>query len=826
MKRLFAMMLLICLLGLTSSTAMAADASQNYPIELTKEERAYLESVQGKTFTLGVTFQDIFDVFLDGLTPKKEVEIVRDESLSKEQQKIVEEAMGEESQGKFLDFTPAEMQLFEQDLGIDIALKPAINMDNLERGLMEGSIDFVLGLVDSRERKEYLTFLPSFVEFPFACYALEGSRVKQVYDLYDLRIGFRFRADYEEVLEQYPELKFKPVFYDEKTKLPEALIDQEIDAYILDTGNYTLIDITNTPISVAFTFNDLSYGYSLALRKEEAMLASIMKKEIEYQLEHELGEMIQQQYREYNTNVLKLTDAEKNYLAGRPKIRVGFISDYMPLEYVDENGEPQGLGLEYIKEISELTGIQFVYEPEVKTKTWSRVLDDFRAGELDLLTCVTVTEDRKTWMRFTRPYSGHTISIVGNTKNPNVLSRASDMEGQVVAVPVGYWINDYLKNVSDKIQILPVKDQAEAFRSVETGKADYLVVEIPVFSYQQAYYGYDRLKIIGEVEKNALMQMAVQPDQAILASIIDKCIETIDRDRLEDRAMLIPKSKRNNVFFYGIIVIMTLALAGSLFLTYRSFYGVVVAKDEAEQAWKEAEKERKKAVKANEEKNRMLMHISHDLRTPLTTIRGSTEALQEDLLEEDEKPEFYQLITQKVDTLDRMVGDIMNLSKLQAKRVQLNADLYFAKQFFSSVHFGTMILVEKAGLEYEIQLPEEDVLIHIDGFLLEKAITNLIHNAIKFTKPPGKIILRLLIQMDSVIFQVEDTGTGIPAQDIPFVFDEFYKASRSRSSNEGGSGLGLAIVKEIVDLHQGSVYAKSDLGKGTIISVQIKKAGS
>jgi|GEM_PF-2463952 len=826
MKRIFALVILLCLLGLTGSTAMAADASRDYPIELTNEERAYLESVRGRTFTLGVTFQDVFDVFLDGLTPTKEIQIIPDDELSKEQKKIVDETMGEESQGKFLDFTPQEMQLFERDLGIDIALKPALNMNNLERGLMEGSIDFVLGLVDSRERKEYLTFLPPFVEFPFACYALESSGIQEIYDLYDLRIGFRFRSDYEEVIDQYPELKFQPVFYPEKTKLPEALLAEEIDAYVLDTGNYTIIDITNTPISVAFTFNDLAYGYSLALRKEEALMASIMKKEIEYQLDHELGEMIQQQYREYNSNILNLTDAEKNYLAGHPKIRVGFISDYMPIEYVDEEGQPQGLGIEYIKEISQLTGIQFVYEPEVKTKTWNQVLEDFRAGDLDLLTCVTVTEDRKSWMRFTRPYSGHTISIVGNVKNPNVLTRASDLEGQMVAVPVGYWMNDYLKHVSSKIRILSVKDQAEAFRSVETGKADYLVVEIPVFSYQQAYYGYDRLKIIGEIEKNALMQMAVQPDQAILASIIDKCIETIDKDRLEDRTMLIPQSKRNDVFFYGIIVIMSLALAGSLFLTYRSFHGVVVAKEEAEQAWKEAEKERKKAVKANEEKNRMLMHISHDLRTPLTTIRGSTEALQEDLLEEEEKPEFYQLITQKVDTLDRMVGDILNLSKLQAKRVQLNADLYFAKQFLSTVHFGTMILVEKAGLEYEIQLPEDDVLIHIDGFLLEKAITNLIHNAIKFTKPPGKIILRLLVQMDSVIFQVEDTGAGIPENDIPFVFDEFYKASRSRSSNEGGSGLGLAIVKEIVDLHEGQVFAQSDLGKGTIISIQIKKAGS
>lgn len=805
---------------------MAADDTREYPIDLTAEERAYLESIRGETFTLGATFQDIFDVFLDGVTPSKEVQIVPQEELSEEQQQIVADTMGQESQGKFLDFTPPELQIFERDLGIDFALKPAVNMNSLERGLMEGSIDFVVGLVDSRERKEYLTFLPPFVEFPFACYIREGADINEVYDLYGLRVGFRFQSDYEEVVEQYPEIKFQPVFYTEKTQLPDALLKQEVDAYILDTGNYTLIDITNTPISVAFTFNDLSYGYSLALRKEEALLASIMKKEVEYQLEHELGELIQKQYREYNSNVLNLTEAEKNYLAGHPKIRVGFISDYMPIEYVDEDGEPRGLGIEYIKEISRLTGIQFVYDPETKSKTWNQVLEDFRAGDLDLLTCVTVTEDRKSWMRFTRPYSGHSITIVGNVKDPNVLTRASDLEGSVVAVPNGYWVKDYLNHVSSNIQVLSVKDQAAAFRSVESGKADYLVIEIPVFSYQQAYYGYDRLKIIGEIDKNALMQMAVQPDQAVLTSIIDKCIETIDRDRLEDRAMLIPQSKRNEVFFYGVIVIMAFALAGSLLLTYRSFHGVVIAKEEAEHAWEEAEKERKKAVKANEEKDRMLMHISHDLRTPLTTIRGSTEALQEDLLEEDEKPEFYQLITQKVDTLDRMVGDIHNLSKLQAKRVQLNPDLYFAKQFLSSVHFGTMVLVEKAGLDYEIQLPKDDALIKIDGFLLEKAMNNLIQNAVKFTKPPGKIILRLLIHTDEVVFQVQDSGTGIPEQDLPFVFDEFYKASRSRSSREGGSGLGLAIVKEIVELHHGKVTAQSEWGEGTTISIRIKKAGS
>jgi signal transduction histidine kinase len=805
---------------------MAFAEVENYPEYLNEDEIEYLKSVQGRTFTLGVTFQDIFDVFIDEIGGSKEEAIVRNETLSVQQQTVVDAKMGEEKSGRFLDFTPAELQIFERDLGIDIAIKPAMNIDSLERNLMEGSIDFVLGLVESKERQEYLAFLPPFLEFPFACYTLEDEPVKEVYDLYGLRVGFRFQSDYEKVIEQYPELHIQPVFYNEKVKLPEALIDHEIEAYVLDTGNYTIIDITNTPINVAFTFRNLTYGYGLAVRKEETMMASIFRKEIEYQLEHELGALIRQQHREYNTHVLKLTEVEENYLAGRPRLRVGFISEYMPIEFVDEEGNPQGLGIEYLKEISELTGIQFVYDPRVKKQSWSQVLQDFQSGDLDLLTCVTVTEERKEWMLFTKPYSSHTLAIIGGVNDPRVMSRATDLEGSFVAVPEGYWMNDYLRNVSDHIQILKVSDQKEAFRAVESRRADYMLAEIPVFSYQQAYYGYDRLKIVGELEKNALMQMAVQPNQTVLASILNKCIETIDQDRLSERAMVIPQSNRNNVFFYGIIVAMSLALAGSLFLTFRSFNGVVVAKEEAEIARMEADKEREKAVKANRDKDRMLMHISHDLRTPLTTIRGSTEALQEKLVEEDEKPEFYDLITRKVDTLDRMVGDILNLSKLQAKQVELNTDFYSIKQFLKTVHFGTTIIVKRAGMDYQLELPENDAFVQIDGFLMENAITNLIQNAIKFSEKGSRITLRLRIFEERIAVDVEDKGFGIPKEDLSMVFDEFYKVSRSRSSKEGGSGLGLAIVKEIVELHKGKVKVRSQVGQGTVFTIELEKVSS
>ncbi len=825
MRRMLMLFLAIGLIFTNISYDAAFADAKSYPAFLSEDEIEYLESVQGRTFVLGVTVQDIFDVFLDGIGGSKEETIVLDETLRENQKKFADAQLDRDESGSFWDFTPEELQIFERDLGIDIAIKPAMNIDSLERKLMEGSVDFVLGLVDSEERKEFLTFLPPFVEFPLACYTLEGELVKEIYDLYDLRIGFRFRSDYEDVLDQYPELQFQPVFYNEKLKLPEALMNHEIDAYILDTGNYTVIDITNTPINVAFTFRNLFYGYGLAVRKEEK-IASILRKEIEYQMENELGALISQQYRKYNTNVLKLTEAEKNYLAGHPKLRVGFISDYMPIEFVDENGEPQGLGIEYLKEITEMTGIQFVYDPKVKTLSWNQVLQDFRSGDLDLLSCVTVTEERKEWMLFTRPYSSHTVTIVGEANNPKVMSKVTELEGSIVAVPEGYWINDYLEHMSENIRILTVSDQGEAFRAVETKRADYVVVEISVFSYQQAFFGYDRLKIVGEIEKNALMQMAVQPNQPILASILNKCIETIDRDRLAERAMVAPQSDRNEIFFYGVIVAMALALAGSLFLTYRSFYGVVVAKEEAEIAWSEADKERKKAVKANQDKDRMLMHISHDLRTPLTAIRGSTEALQEELIEEDEKPEFYDLITRKVDTLDRMVGDILNLSKLQAKQVELNADLYSAKQFLKTVHFGTMIVVKRSGNDYQLELPENEAFIQIDGFLMEKALTNLIQNAIKFSKNSGRITLRLRILEKVIAIDVEDNGIGIPREDLPMVFDEFYKVSRSRSSDEGGSGLGLAIVKEIVELHNGEIKVQSRVGQGAVFTIELEKVSS
>jgi two-component system phosphate regulon sensor histidine kinase PhoR len=208
-------------------------------------------------------------------------------------------------------------------------------------------------------------------------------------------------------------------------------------------------------------------------------------------------------------------------------------------------------------------------------------------------------------------------------------------------------------------------------------------------------------------------------------------------------------------------------------------------------------------------------NVSHELKTPLTSIKGFVETLLEGALEDKENNRsFLKIIQDHTERLNNLVEDLLSLSHLESKEIALKKRGLNLRQQFEEVISGFKSQLKKMSVEVENELPAS-IIINADKDRIEQVFTNLIDNAIKFNKEKGSIRIYAQEVNGKIKVFVEDSGIGIPEKDIPPIFERFYRVDKARSRELGGTGLGLSIVKHIVELHGGSVGVESTEGLGS-----------
>ena len=208
-------------------------------------------------------------------------------------------------------------------------------------------------------------------------------------------------------------------------------------------------------------------------------------------------------------------------------------------------------------------------------------------------------------------------------------------------------------------------------------------------------------------------------------------------------------------------------------------------------------------------------NVSHELKTPLTSIKGFVETLLEGALEDKENNrQFLEIIQDHAQRLDNLVNDLLSLSHLESKEIALKKTNFNLRQLIDGVISGFSSQLKKKNIEIKNDLPA-DILINADSNRIEQVVTNLIDNAIKFNKEKGFIRIFDEESDGKVKITVEDSGIGIPEKDIPRIFERFYRVDKARSRQLGGTGLGLSIVKHIVELHGGNTGVESVEGFGS-----------
>jgi two-component system phosphate regulon sensor histidine kinase PhoR len=209
-----------------------------------------------------------------------------------------------------------------------------------------------------------------------------------------------------------------------------------------------------------------------------------------------------------------------------------------------------------------------------------------------------------------------------------------------------------------------------------------------------------------------------------------------------------------------------------------------------------------------------ISNVSHELRTPLASLKALTETLRDGALEDPPAARrFLTRIETEVDALTQMAQELLELARIESGQVPLERRALAPGELIASSAERMRAQAERAGLALHVHVPDGLPEVLADRPRLEQVLVNLIHNAIKFTPPGGSLTLSAEREGDIVRFSVEDTGTGIPADDLPRIFERFYKADRARSG--GGTGLGLSISRHLVESHGGRIWAESREGDGS-----------
>ena len=365
-----------------------------------------------------------------------------------------------------------------------------------------------------------------------------------------------------------------------------------------------------------------------------------------------------------------------------------------------------------------------------------------------------------------------------------------------------------------------------------------MIILVPLLLFAAALYGFRETQ-----SKQTVTQTETDSD----GEVYDIAISQSDEGHARIHLMT------KDLFLSAFIILIFTALAIGLWL-YRSiatplvklkkatqnikegnldFVLDVEGNDEFSQLCQDFEEMLRRLKESTEEKNliekenkELISNISHDLKTPITAVKGYVEGIMDGVADTPEKMDRYvRTIYNKTNEMDHLINELTFYSKIDTNRIPYTFSKLNVEDYFSDCAEEVGLELETKGIELVYaNYVENDVVVIADGEQIRRVIHNIIGNAIKYMdKKRGIIQIRVKDVGDFIQVEIEDNGKGIGAKDLPYIFDRFYRTDISRNSSKGGSGIGLSIVKKILEDHGGKVWATSREGIGTIMYFVLRK---
>ena len=519
---------------------------------------------------------------------------------------------------------------------------------------------------------------------------------------------------------------------------------------------------------------------------------------------------------------IPLTHAEKEWIRNHPIIRFGVDPEFAPFEYVNQKGEFIGMTFEYISLINRRLGINMQL---VKDKSWNMVISNVKKKNIDVLPCVSITKNRKQYLKFSDPYINFYRAIITRTDMP-FLTGINDIEQMTVAVQDNSSHKDYLLN---QTTIKPIVYQTlkDALYATSNGEVQAFVGNIASSAYWIRKLNLVNLKIAAPTSQEAqTLHFAVRNDWPELVSIINKGLASLtQQEEREIRKRWINVEYKPGIdpgvvwrYIFQIICAAGFVVLFFLFWNFR-------LKQEIKrriQTDKKLNEANERLKKLDQLKSMFIASMSHELRTPLNSIIGFTGVILLGMTGplNDKQKDHLTRVNNSAKHLLNLITDVIDISKIEAGRI----DVYPENIMLHTVIDEAIISIEpqlkSKNLTLQKNVPD-DIQLYTDKKRLLQCLINYLSNAVKYTEE-GTVTISVKILDDSIKISVKDTGIGISNDDLPKLFNAFERMESHLKIKAGGTGLGLYLIRKLVtEILGGEVFVESQIGEGSTFGLII-----
>ncbi len=721
------------------------------------------------------------------------------------------------------------LRLLSARLGVAFQLVEGLSWSEVLERAKAGELDVVSLSQATPDRLTYLDYTDPVISSQWVVIARETHPVVSgLGDLAGERIGLvKGYAVDELIRRERPELSIVGV--DNSLQGLRMTATGQLDAFVETLGVASRLisehDLVNLQVAGDTGLDSVDLGFGA--RKDWPELAAILNQALD-SITHEEHQTIRNKWISIKSArkerpEITFTDEEKAWLKAHGKIRLGVDAQYPPFEFRDDDGTYVGMTFDYVRLIGERLGIETEIVPDL---SWEEVLEGVRNRTIDVLPSAIRTVEREAFMNFTRPHMEFPPVILTRVDFP-LIGGMSDIAGRKVALIKGYAVTQHLDNNYPDTPRLMVDTPLEALRAVADGAVDAAIMNVAVGTFLIRKYNLANLKISAPADIDLPgLSMGVRKDWPVLRTLIDKALDTITpEEETAIRAKWVAVKYEASIDMAKVRqVAIQVGLAATAVLIVivvwnRKLQREVVQRRDAEEALARAKDE---AEAANRAKSAFLATMSHEIRTPMNAILG----LSQLALRADPPPkqrDYANKIHASAENLLMIINEILDFSKVEAGRLELEATRFRLDTVFNNVAAVVGHRAQEKGLEFLFAMePGMPRILEGDPLRVGQVLINLTGNAVKFTEA-GDVVVRASVaergeDRIKLRFDVADTGIGMAPDQTEKLFEVFTQADSSTTRKYGGTGLGLSISKKLAESMDGDISVRSELGKGSTFS--------
>jgi ABC-type amino acid transport substrate-binding protein/nitrogen-specific signal transduction histidine kinase len=721
------------------------------------------------------------------------------------------------AQGIGVDFVKA---LNRRLKGI-LSIEPGSFEKNLDR-VKTRELDALMDITPTKEREAFFQFTIPYLTIPHVIVGRrDGPYFKSEKDLAGKTVALeRGYHNVQYFQENYPKVRTRQ--YDSTSEALDAVSRGEADAY---AGNravvtYLIEKELMANLRLMGRMEKPPVVLCIGVRRDWPLLAGLLDRALGA-ITHEEVRGIHRKWLEAMEDVktsLDLTPKERAWLRDHPVLRLGYDTDWPPVEYVDKEGRFVGMSADFISKLNTIIGIAI---KPTKRQSWQTTLEEIKEGSLDILFSATRTPQREAFLLFSEPYLRFPMVIVTDQGAPYI-GDMKDLKGKKIAVVNGYASHDILKHNHPELDLLLVDDVAAGLNAVIRRKAYAFVGSLAAISHVIGREGISGVKVSGETPYSYELSVAVRKDQPLLAGIIQKALNTIteeDRNEIFQHWISVTYERKFDYRMLWKVLLAVLLIFSAVLYWNRRLAREINLRRKIEGELMEA---KEAAESANRVKSAFLASMSHELRTPLNSIIGFTGIILNELagpLNLEQKKQL-KMVKGSSHHLLNLINDVLDISKIEAGEVEASFKEFSIRQLIAQVAESLRPLAEQKGLSLSAQIAPEVDRIASDERRIRQILINLVNNAIKFTEK-GEVKIFCRKQDAHVAVQVTDTGIGIRDEDMGKLFKPFQQLDTGTSRRYEGTGLGLSVCKRILDMLGGAIRLESQFGKGSTFTVTL-----